>query len=84
MADSRHYIDAAGVAGRCELVAGSFFESVPAGGDAYVLQAILHDWYDDDCLRILASCHAAMRAKARMIGTTPAGAVDLIEAAPVG
>src|SRR5262249_26909695 len=37
-----------GVADRCELVGGSFFESVPPGADAYVLKWILHDWNDVD------------------------------------
>ena len=32
---------------RCEVVAGDFFEAVPAGADAYVLKAILHDWEDE-------------------------------------
>ena len=51
---------AAGVADRCEVVGGSFFEAVPAGGDAYILKAILHDWEDAPCLQILRSCRAAM------------------------
>ncbi|MQY10786.1 Mitomycin biosynthesis 6-O-methyltransferase [Streptomyces sp. RB5] len=50
----------AGVADRCELVGGDFFESVPAGGDAYVLSQIIHDWGDDEAVRILANCRAAM------------------------
>jgi hypothetical protein len=51
---------AAGVADRCQVVGGSFFESVPAGGDAYVLKAILHDWEDEPCLQILRTCRQAM------------------------
>jgi len=51
---------AAGVADRCEVVGGSFFEAVPAGGDAYVLKSILHDWEDEDCVRILRVCRRAM------------------------
>ena len=39
-------LEASGVAGRCKLVAGNFFESVPAGADAYMLKHILHDWDD--------------------------------------
>src|SRR4029450_4909248 len=35
------------LAGRCELIAGDFFSSVPKNGDAYVLSWILHDWDDD-------------------------------------
>jgi hypothetical protein len=29
---------------RCEAVADDFFESVPAGHDAYVLSHVIHDW----------------------------------------
>lgn len=51
---------AAGVTDRCEVVAGSFFEAVPAGGDAYLLKAILHDWEDAPCIEILRTCRQAM------------------------
>ena len=58
--DVPHVIDAAqgflhttGVADRCTSVAGDFFAAVPAGGDAYVLSQILHDWEDEQCLTIL-------------------------------
>jgi hypothetical protein len=51
---------AAGVADRCQVVGGSFFETVPAGGDAYILKAILHDWEDDPCVQILQTCRRAM------------------------
>jgi hypothetical protein len=53
-------LEAAGVAGRCEIVAGSFFESVPAGADAYVLSAIVHDWEDEDSRRILETVRRAI------------------------
>jgi hypothetical protein len=53
-------LEAAGVADRCEVVAGSFFDAVPPGADAYVLKAILHDWEDDDALRILRRCREAI------------------------
>ena len=46
---------AAGVADRCEVVGGSFFEAVPGGGDAYLLKAILHDWDDAASIAILRS-----------------------------
>jgi len=51
---------AAGVLDRCEIVAGSFFESVPEGGDAYVLKWIIHDWEDEESVAILRTCRAAM------------------------
>ena len=55
VADARGFIEQAGFAARCELVGGSFFDSVPAGGDAYLLKFVLHDWYDADVKRILMS-----------------------------
>ena len=43
---------------RMEIVAGDFFQSVPAGGDLYLLKSILHDWPDDACVSILKTIHA--------------------------
>ena len=51
---------AAGVLDRCQIVAGSFFESVPEGADAYVLKWIIHDWEDEESVAILRTCRAAM------------------------
>jgi hypothetical protein len=36
-----------GVEARCEVIGGSFFDSVPAGADAYLLRTILRDWDDE-------------------------------------
>jgi hypothetical protein len=56
-----------GVADRCEIVGGSFFEAVPEGADAYILKAVLHDWEDDDCVRILRVCRQAMAPGAALL-----------------
>jgi predicted O-methyltransferase YrrM len=64
---ARALVEERGVANRCELVGGSFFESVPAGGDAYVLKWILHDWDDADATRILRAIRAAMPRAGRLI-----------------
>jgi hypothetical protein len=56
----------AGVSDRCEVVAGSFFEAVPAA-DAYILKHILHDWPDDDCVRILHVLRRAGSDRARLL-----------------
>jgi len=45
---------------RCRVVGGSFFESVPAGADTYLLKAILHDWEDAECVAILRVIREAM------------------------
>src|SRR5688500_18380664 len=50
----------AGVADRCAVVGGSFFESVPAGGDAHLLKQITHDWGDPEATAILRACRTAM------------------------
>ena len=52
---------AAGVADRCEIVAGDFFVAVPDGADAYVIKTVLHNWADEQCVDILANCRKAMR-----------------------
>jgi hypothetical protein len=57
----------AGVADRCSIVTGSFFESIPSGGDAYILRHILHDWSDERCLAILHVCREALAPKARLL-----------------
>jgi hypothetical protein len=64
---ARETLDEAGVADRCELVGGSFFSAVPAGGDAYVLRNIIHDWQDDQAIVILKTCRRAMAAAARLV-----------------
>jgi orsellinic acid C2-O-methyltransferase len=57
--------------GRCTFVAGDFFESVPAGADAYILKSVIHDWNDEHSARILANCRRAMTEKARLLLIEP-------------
>ena len=55
------------VADRIRIAAGSFFESVPADGDAYVLKNIIHDWPDDKALQILRNVRAAAGRRATVL-----------------
>ncbi|HEU4368605.1 MAG TPA: methyltransferase [Methylomirabilota bacterium] len=55
------------IAGRCEVVGGDFFDAVPAGGDAYLLSRIIHDWDDEAALKILGHCRRAIRADGRLL-----------------
>ncbi len=55
----RPLLEGAGVAERCEIVAGDFFERVPEEGDVYVLSWVLHDWDDERAGRILRACREA-------------------------
>jgi hypothetical protein len=52
--------------GRWSAESGSFFDGVPAGHDRYVLQAIMHDWDDDSCVRILGHVHDQMAPDGRV------------------
>ena len=55
---ARPKLEAAGIADRCATIAGDFFQSVPAGGDAYIMKWISHDWDDEHAIRILKNCSA--------------------------
>ena len=57
----------AGISDRAEFVAGDFFESVPEGYDVHLLTAVIHDWSDDDGVRILRNCAAALPSGGRII-----------------
>ena len=56
-----------GLAGRCEYVAGDFFESVPSGAEIYMLKSVIHDWPDDRAITILQACRRAMQPNARLL-----------------
>lgn len=58
---------AAGVADRCMLVTGSFFDAIPDGADVYLLKSVLHDWDDDRAVTILRSCRRAMAREATLL-----------------
>ncbi|MDZ7651168.1 MAG: methyltransferase [Burkholderiaceae bacterium] len=65
--DAAAYLAERGLAARCAVVCGSFFEPLPAGADVYLLKSILHNWDDADALRILRQCRAATPAAARVL-----------------
>ena len=71
--DLPHVVDGAqrrlhaeGLAGRCEVVAGDFLESLPSG-DTYVLKWIVHDWDDAQSTAILRNCRSAMVKGGRVL-----------------
>jgi SAM-dependent methyltransferase len=65
--NARAALTSAGVADRCEIAAGDFFESVPPDGDAYILSSIVHDWERDRAITILRNCHQAMKPDGRVL-----------------
>jgi hypothetical protein len=65
--DAQALVEAEGVAARCDVVAGDFFASVPAGGHAYILRSVIHDWDDAHAVAILKNCHQAMQGQGKLL-----------------
>ena len=65
--DAPALLKARGVEERVTIEAGDFFETVPAGGDAYVLSHIIHDWNEDQCLTILGHCRKVIKPDGRLL-----------------
>ena len=65
--EAQRRIADAGLATRCELVSGDFFENMPAGADAYLLKQVLHTWDDRHCTEILQRCRQAMSPSGRVL-----------------
>lgn len=63
ISDALLKLDAAGIADRCATIAGDFFQSVPAGGDVY----IIHDWDDEKATRILKNIRSQIPQHGRVI-----------------
>ncbi len=73
----------AGVATRCEIIAGDFFESVPAGADAYILRQIIHDWDDDQAIHILKNCRRSLHGQGKLLVVERRVGHDYRQALPV-
>ena len=71
VANAGALLERADVADRCEVVGGSFFETVPGGADAYLLKSIIHDWDDDAAAKILHTCRAAIDNTGKLLVVEP-------------
>jgi len=67
LAGARAAIDSLGLSDRCRAVSGDFFKAVPAGGDAYIMKHIIHDWDDERAATILKNIRSAMNPGGRLI-----------------
>ncbi len=63
---ARTILSGMGLDGRCQIVGGDFFKSVPSA-DAYVMRHVLHDWEDDQAVAILRVCREAMSPEGRIL-----------------
>lgn len=71
---ARTALTAAGLADRTEVVAGSFFDPLPAGAGGYLLSAVLHDWDDQAARAILRRCAQAAGTHGRVLVVEKIGA----------
>jgi hypothetical protein len=60
-------LEEAGLLSRCDCVGGDFFEAVPTGGDCYIIKAVLHDFSDEESVRILRNCREAVSDGGRVL-----------------
>jgi hypothetical protein len=65
--NSRKLFEDPGISDRANFVAGSFFETIPAGGDLYILKNILHNWNDEDSIKILQNTRNVMPQNGRLL-----------------
>ncbi len=68
---ARAVLAEAGVADRCQVIGGSFFDSVPSGADAYVMKRVLYSWPDDACAGVLSMIRESMAPGGRVIVLDP-------------
>ena len=66
-ARARENVKASGIADRCQVIEGSFFETIPAGADAWLFRHIIHDWTDEQSAAILSRCRKVMPPEGRVL-----------------
>jgi len=64
---AKERLKTAGLAERCNVIEGSFFESIPAGADAYHFRHIIHDWTDEQCAQILGHCRNVIPTNGKLL-----------------
>ncbi|HEU4429555.1 MAG TPA: methyltransferase [Myxococcota bacterium] len=66
-AGARKNLEEAGLAARCDFVAGDFFRSIPASADAILTKHVIHDWNDEQATAILRNCRKALPGGAKLL-----------------
>jgi hypothetical protein len=67
IAGARPALDAQGLSSRCSTATGDFFKAVPAGGDAYIMKHIIHDWDDEKAAAILTNIRRVLAKEGRVL-----------------
>jgi len=56
-----------GYSARCITTGGSFFDFIPSDADCYLMKLVLHDWNDEQSLKILENCRKAMKSSSKLL-----------------
>lgn len=64
---------------RVRFVAHDFFQPQPVEADIYMIKLILHDWPDNECVRILQGLRPALRPGAKVLFIDYVGKQDTVE-----
>ncbi len=67
IAGESELLEKEGVTARVEKVSGDFFQSVSAGADAYLMKHIIHDWDDEQSIKILQNIYSAMNGNGKVL-----------------
>ena len=67
VARAKERLKADGVFDRCQVIEGSFFETVPRGADAYLFRHVIHDWSDEQCAQILGHCRRVIPGNGKLL-----------------
>lgn len=64
---AQELMNAAGLADRCVVTAGDFFQEVSSGADTYLLKSVVHDWPDAQAVTILDNCRTSMSRDGKLL-----------------
>ncbi len=64
---AQRVLEGAGVADRCQIVGGNFFDAVLPDGDLYLISRVLLNWDDTHAIKILTNCYQAMTVKDKLV-----------------
>ncbi len=73
---ARLSLASSGVANRCQIIPGDFFQAVPLGGDGFLMQHVIHDWDDERAIAVLRNIRQAIDPDGRLLlveGIIPGG-----------
>lgn len=60
-------LEAAGVSGRCEVVGGDAFTTLPTDYETYLLSQMIHGFDDQRAISLLTRCHQAMKQEGKVL-----------------